>query len=206
MPDLREDLEHIENGIRKLKIQYELFFVGAEKIPPNKLREEVDRLVRKYSNMSFQRAADRFYFNNVLSRYNAYAELWNKQLKQREEGRLPSGRPALRSVGPAAGQEAGPGRVPAPPASRAPAGAATDPAVRVSLDSVEESALQNLYNHLGAARARVGQGDALPAYEHFREQVRSQLQALRQKGVQGQVEFRVSVQDSKVSLKARPIR
>jgi hypothetical protein len=206
MADTKEDLERIEGGIRKLKIQYELYFVGAERLPPNKLREEVDKLVKKYSNMSFQRASDRFYFNNVLSRYNAYAELWNKQLKMREEGRLPSGRPALRSVGPPADPEAGSGRAAARPASRAPAGSAPDPAVRISLDSVEETALRNLYNHLGAARARVGQGDGLPAYERFREQIRSQLQALKQKGVQGQVEFRVSVQDSKVSLKARPVR
>lgn len=208
MSDLKQDLERIEDGIRKLKIQYELYFVGAEKMPPTKLHEDLDKLVRKYAGMSFPRPQDRFYFSNVQSRYNAYSELWNKQLKMREEGRLPGGRPALRGVaggGSPAGRPGG--GVPAGAAARPPAGrGGADDSVRISVETLEESSLRRLYERFGAARAQAGQADALPAYERFRDQVRAQLETLRQKGVGGQVEFRVSVQDSKVSLKARPVR
>jgi hypothetical protein len=196
MSDLKQELERIEAGIRKLKVQYELYFAGGEKVPPTKMHEEIDKLVKKCANMSLQRSADRFYFNNVQSRYNSYSELWSKQLRNREEGRLPSGRP-MRAV---------PGEKPAGARSAAPRGAAApDDAVRVSLDSLEDGSLRRLHASFGAARSQSGQGDA-PAYERFREQIRSQLEALRQKGVSGQVEFRVSAQDGKVSLKARPVR
>lgn len=206
MPDLRQDLERIEDGIRKLKVQYELYFVGAEKLPPTRMHEEVDKLVKKYASMSLQRPADRFYFNNVQSRYNAYSELWNKQLRMKEEGRLPSGRPAVRSVpvdGGAAARSARPAaggaRSGGPPQS-------TEDAVRINLEFPEDISLLRLYERFAAARAHAGQGEAVPAFEPFRDQVRAQLEALRKKGVRGQVEFRISVQDSKVSLKARPVR
>jgi hypothetical protein len=78
--------------------------------------------------------------------------------------------------------------------------------VRVSVDRAEDPALRALYQQLGAARAQSGQKEGMPAFERFRDQIRSQLEALRQKGVGGQVEFKVSAQDGKVSLKARPVR
>jgi len=204
MPDLKQELERIEDGIRKLKVQYELYFAGGEKLPPTKKHEEIDKLVKKYAGMNFQRSADRFYFNNVQSRYNSYSELWNKQLRNREEGRLPSGRP-IRAVpgGSTAARPAAAGV--RSTAGRAAAAQAADDAVRVSLEALEDGSLRRLHASFGAARSQNGQGDA-PAYERFREQIRSQLEALRQKGVSGQVEFRVSAQDGKVSLKARPVR
>jgi len=203
MPDLRQDLERIEDGIRKLKIQYELYFVGAEKLPPTKLHEELDKQVKKFANMNFQRPADRFYFNNVHTRYNTYSELWNKQLRMREEGRLPSGRPAVRSV-PANGRAAGRDNAPAARVAGGVRQPSADGAVSISLDAMEDGSLRRLHERFGAARVQTGQGEA-PAYERFRDQVRAQLEALRQKGVSGKVEFRISVQNGKVSLKAKPV-
>jgi hypothetical protein len=203
MADLKVELERIEDGIRKLKVQYELYFVGAEKLPPTKMHEEIDKQVKKFANMNFQRSADRFYFNNVQNRYNAYTELWNKQLRMREEGRLPTGRASSRRDS----MPASAARTAAAQAQRAPSRpAGAEQGVRVSVDRAEDPALRALYQQLGAARAQSGQKEGMPAFERFRDQIRSQLEALRQKGVGGQVEFKVSAQDGKVSLKARPVR
>jgi hypothetical protein len=204
MPDIRDELQRVEDGIRKLKVQYELYLVGAEKVPPTKLHEEIDKLVKKFSIMNFQRSGDRFYFNNILNRYNAYSELWNKQLRNREEGRTPSGRPIRTGSGGAA-VRAGSGST-LRSAGAAGARMAADDAVRVRIDRLEETALRRLYDRFGAARTQAGQLDAMPAFERFRDQIKAQLEALRQKGVSGEVEFRVSAQDSKVSLKARTLK
>jgi hypothetical protein len=60
MSDPRKEFERIELGIRKLKVEYELYFNGAEKLPPVKLREELDRQVRRLSGMHFRNSGDRF--------------------------------------------------------------------------------------------------------------------------------------------------
>jgi hypothetical protein len=205
MADLKAEMERLEDAIRKLKVQYELYFVGAEKLPPTKMHEDVDRQIKKLANLNFQRSADRFYFNNVQNRYNAYTELWNKQLRMREEGRQATGRVSSRRDSmPAAAARAAASQA---SAQRSPAGPASGQSgVRVRVEGAEDPALRTLYEQLGAARARSGQKEAMPAFDRFREQIRAQLEALRQKGVGGQVEFRVSAQDGKVSLKARPVR
>ena len=76
----------------------------------------------------------------------------------------------------------------------------------LSPDHIEDVSLRSLYNSFAQARAQVGQAAKTPGYERFRDQIRSQLQTLKKQGKTGPVEFRVSIQDRKVSLKARPSR
>jgi len=209
MTDLRQKLEQIEHAIRKLKIAYELYFCGTEKIPPIKQREELDRLVRKYSGMNFPNTGDRFYFNTVQNRYHSYAELWNKQMRMREEGRLTVGRrvdtDGVARASQAAASLAG-AAVPAAAGKRRVSRPSQEGAVRLSPDRIEDASLRSLYNSFAQARAQVGQASKTPGYERFRDQIRSQLQTLKKQGNTGPVEFKVSIQDRKVSLKARPSR
>ena len=209
MPDLRQELERIEHAIRKLKIAYELYFCGTEKLPPIKQREELDRLVRKYSGMNFPNTGDRFYFNTVQNRYHSYAELWNKQMRMREEGRVTVGR-RVDTSGVARPLQSTPSlarTVTAPAAGkRRVSRPSREGAVRLSPDRLEDASLRSLYNSFTQARAQVGQAGKTPGYERFRDQIQSQLQALKKQGKTGPVEFKVSIQDRKVSLKARPSR
>jgi len=84
-----EDLTTIELRLRQLKIEYDRFFNGGLKLPPWMLRGQLDRMVRKYSNLSMRSFAHRFRFNTLVTRYHAYVELWGRKMRDQEEGDRP---------------------------------------------------------------------------------------------------------------------
>src|SRR4029077_17232686 len=66
---LPEDLELIEHEIKHLQIEWEKFFGGVERKPPNELRAKVEALFRRHANTEIRNATERFRFQNLTSRY-----------------------------------------------------------------------------------------------------------------------------------------
>ena len=61
-----EDLNQIERDIRTLKIEFEQYFGGGRKRPPNDTQWRVDNLVRKSNErMGELNFAQRFRLNNL---------------------------------------------------------------------------------------------------------------------------------------------
>src|SRR5262249_34914564 len=82
-----DDLDVLENGIRQLQIEWEKFFGGVEKKPPNDLKTRMEPLIRKSASSETRNNADRFRSQTLSSPYNTFNELWSKRLRAREEGR-----------------------------------------------------------------------------------------------------------------------
>jgi hypothetical protein len=81
-----EELNLLESQLRRLKIEYEVFFSNPQKRPPSDLEWKVLSLLRKFSdggNMSF---SQRFRYNEMAQRYAVYSDLWRKKSRIREEG------------------------------------------------------------------------------------------------------------------------
>ena len=81
-----EQLDLLEESLRKLKIQYDLFFLGVRKVPPTFERGKLDAIVHEMSRVRLRDIATRFRFNTLLGRYNQYRELWSRKAREREEG------------------------------------------------------------------------------------------------------------------------
>jgi hypothetical protein len=83
-----EDLNKLEDDIRRLKIEYEVYFSGGTKRPPHDMVFRVDKIIKRYSadasKLSF---GQRFRFNALLQKYAVHSELWRKKLREKEEGR-----------------------------------------------------------------------------------------------------------------------
>jgi hypothetical protein len=91
-----EELNKLEDGIRRLKIDYEVYFNGGAKRPPTDAQWRVERLLKKYSdNSSTLNYAQRFRYNGLAQRYGLFAERWRQRLQVREEGprQRPGGQP-----------------------------------------------------------------------------------------------------------------
>ncbi len=85
MPTLDQEIDEFEKKIRTLKIEYDIFFVGGKKTPPVNLRNSVEATIQRLleeKNFSF---AQKFRFNTLVARYNAYRELWRKRTVEKEE-------------------------------------------------------------------------------------------------------------------------
>lgn len=84
---IAEDLLILENRLKELVIRYEQYFMGIEKREPDKLAEEIDKLVRRYATTPINNTMYKHRYNNLVARLNSYRQYWNRILRQIEEGR-----------------------------------------------------------------------------------------------------------------------
>lgn len=220
---LEEDLKAIHYEIRRLKVQYDLYFAGMTARPPNDRRDSLARQLRKYQDLEMRNLADRFLYNNVINKFNIFVELWAKLMRNKEEGARVHPL-AARAAHRMAREETGGSQRPLPPstetgttAARAEAPAQTHGAtgVTAALDGTSRGAfrltpaqgydesLRGLYEGFVAARREAG--DARPvAFDTFAREVTRQAAAIKGKADCEAVEFRIYFRDNKVTIKARP--
>ena len=81
-----EELNILESQLRRLKIEYEIFFNNPQKKPPSDLEWKVLTLLRKFSDGGHMSFSQRFRYNEFAQRYAIYSDLWRKKSRIREEG------------------------------------------------------------------------------------------------------------------------
>jgi hypothetical protein len=81
-----EELGVLESQLRRLKIEYEIFFSNPQKKPPSDLEWKVLALLRKFSDGARMGFSQRFRYNAIAQRYAIYSDLWRKKSRIREEG------------------------------------------------------------------------------------------------------------------------
>src|SRR5258708_20218867 len=81
-----EELGGLESQLRRLKIEYEIFFSNPQKKPPSDLEWKVLAMLRKFSDGAHMSFPQRFRYNGIAQRYAIYSDLWRKKGRIREEG------------------------------------------------------------------------------------------------------------------------
>ena len=206
-----EELTVLDTQLRRLKIEYEIYFSNPTKRPPTDIEWKVLSLLRKFSDGNRMSFSQRFRYNEVAQRYAIYSDLWRKKNRIREEGyRRPQD--ALLSVQGVRVEEHlpehkiyGVGH-----AATASAAAAATPAtdekkpfsMQCSDARAERDQVQKLYQALTAAKKKSGEAvsgnvDSFIAFVQKKtEQIRKQY------GCEA-VEYTVETQNGQVKLKAK---
>jgi hypothetical protein len=187
--DFERDIERLEVELRKLEREYNMFFAGQLPRPPWEGRSRVESLIRKYDRVHIQGYAERFRFRTLQSRYATFADLWDRGLRAKEEGRPgPFFRPGQ--------AEKKPAELPKP----------GDRVVHVTTvaDPIKEiRKLEELYERLVEAGREAGE---VPfPFHKFVQLVRSQVSKLQRSGSQ-EVAFRVALRDGHVTFTARGLK
>ncbi|PYQ24620.1 MAG: hypothetical protein DMF79_01215 [Acidobacteria bacterium] len=196
---LPEDLDALERSIRQIQIEWDKFFGGIEKKPPNDMKTRLEALIRRHANAEIRNNTERFRYQTLTARYNTLNELWSKKLRLREEAKA-FGVHGLKA-------EALP--PPPPPAPAAPrhAGAHGGPLEQFRVQNPERDAqtVRDLYETF--LQARKSNGETAPVkYESFQKLIGQQAsRILSDKGGQA-VEFRLEKKEGKVSLKAKVVK
>ena len=192
-----EELDKLEEDIRRLKSRYDQFFNGITKLPPAFERHQIEAAIHEISKQKMRDNTRRFRFNTILSRFNQYREMWGRKMREREEGPLDfRKRQALME------SEAAPV---APAAVRAPVTSAPpDPYVRMAPGANGEE-IRKLYGEIERAHLDLG---TLPniSLEQVSAMIQKQSDLVRQKYNVKIVAFRVETVDGKVKLKAKPLQ
>jgi uncharacterized protein (UPF0248 family) len=191
LTELDRDLRLLESTLRRLETEYNMFFAGQLPKPPLETRKGVEALLRRYDRAYIQSAVDRFRLSTLQSRFSTFAELWDRALRAREEGRAG---PFYKPPRPEAPEDSGP----APTADRILRVTTVGDPVR------DEDKIEALYDSLVEARRVVGNDEAFP-YHRFVQIVKAQMTRLKAAGSQ-EVAFRVAVKDGKVAFTARGLK
>jgi hypothetical protein len=142
--------------------------------------------VKRLDRGHIPNTGDRFRFTTLQSRFAAFADLWDRGLRAREEGR----------PGPFA-QKRPAEKTPAKPEDRILYVAAfRDPLT-------EMDKLHDLYNTLREARQELGE-EPVP-FHKFADVVKSQVTKLKKQGAP-EVAFRVAVKNGKLNFTARGLK
>jgi hypothetical protein len=74
-------LARMEDDIRKLKIDFDIYFNGASKRPPLEARARLEAYIKRLADNRQLTYAQRYHFNMLVSRFTSYRELWRRTLK-----------------------------------------------------------------------------------------------------------------------------
>ncbi len=196
---LADDLEAIDKQIRQLQIEWDKFFSGIEKKPPNDLKTKVEAIIRRHANAEIRNNTERFRYQTIVAKYNTLNELWSKKLRAREEGK------AFGVHGLKADILPPPPPAPIGPPARAARGGGGSEEFRVQNPERDLDAVRALYDNFLAARQRAGES-APVKFESFQKLIGQQAsRILSDKGAQA-VDFRLETKDGKVSLKAKVVK
>jgi nucleoid-associated protein YgaU len=205
-----EELTVLETQLRRLKIEYEVYFSNPSKKPPTDIEWKVLALLRKFSDSGNLSFAQRYRYNEMAQRYAIYNDLWRKKARIREEGyRTPqeqilsvqgvrpevkrqTHRPVYGIAGTAAGAAVAAAESPAQPMT-----------VQFTDSDSQADKVEALYKALTEAKQQSGEAVSgnLKSFTAFVQKKTSQIR--KQYGCQI-VEYTVEMQDGQVRLKAKP--
>ena len=192
-----DELDKLEEDIRKLKNKYDQFFTGIIKVPPSFERHQVEAYIHELSKLKMRDNTRRFRLSTILSKYNQYREMWGRKMREREEGPLDFRRrqAAMAAPPPPPKPSSGRHRVTSAPA---------DPYVRMTPGANGEQ-IRKLYEEIQAEHLKLGK---LPnvTMDQLAAMVQKQTETIREKYHVHAVAFRVETVDGKVKLKAKPLQ
>ena len=81
-----EEITLLEQQLRRLKIEYEMYFNNPTKRPPTDVEWKVLAILRKFSDGGRMNFSQRFRYNALAQQYAVQSDLWRKKSRIREEG------------------------------------------------------------------------------------------------------------------------
>ena len=201
MATIDEELGALERDIRQLKIEYDQYFGGGRKRPPNEIEWRIDLVVRKYGERSGDmKIGQRFRFNNLTQTYAKYKDIFRKKLRQKEEGTVQRHFGAAAKAIEAERAKAAEAAL----AQTATAIAEAPAAFRIVCSHPDQEAekVDRLFQAFLQAKKFAGEKVDKLSHAGFAEFVRKKTKDLQKQNASADVEYVVETIDGQVKLKA----
>ena len=196
-----DDLTMLEDQLRRLKIEYDVYFGGGSKKPPVDTEWKVKNLLKKASDGTRMNYAQRYRYNTLQQRYALHNALWQQKLLIKVEGYRRPQDQVMGIQGMSIEQEQE-----AKKALSHHHHKATDDApfsIACSDVDADHSKVESLFTALTQAREKSGDKNS-PSLDSFKKFVRQKTAQLRKEYACDAVEYSVEMQGGQVKLKAKP--
>lgn len=185
-PTIDEQLTRLEEDLRKLKVEFDIFFNGASKRPPFDTKSRVETQIKRLFDERQMPYAQRYRYNTLVARYVALRELWRRNVQEREEGRDPLA------------------------AARAALGI-TDESVEKQQQASfvcsdarsEEATVRGLYEALVEAKRGCGEPTEDFSYSKFQKMIATKTDAIKDRLACERVRYSIYTEGGRVSFKAK---
>ena len=84
--EIQKELDELESRLERLRIKYDQYFIGIEKMIPFVQRKDVDRRFAQLHKEQFRNGGLRFRFQTLVQRFTTYQTYWGRIIRQIEEG------------------------------------------------------------------------------------------------------------------------
>src|SRR5438067_6729323 len=180
-PTIEDQLVRVEEDIRRLKVEFDIYFNGGAKRPPYDTKLRLESHLKRLGDDRAMSFAQRYHFNSLATRYASFRELWRRILQDREEGRGTAGsRAAVREPSQFVRSEF----------------SCTD--VRHDVRTVK-----GVYDALMEAKRSCGESSRDLTFSKFHRLVMERTNALKEQFGSDRVTFSVDVDNGHVSFKAK---
>jgi hypothetical protein len=85
--ELEAELEQLQRKMERLRVLYEQFFQGIERIPPHSLQKDVVRIIHRLTQARIRSTTLKFKLQGLVQRFNAHRAYWTRSVREMEEGR-----------------------------------------------------------------------------------------------------------------------
>ena len=188
-PVVDEQLTRLEEDVRRLKVEFDIFFNGGAKRPPYDTKGRVETLIKRLADDRTLSFAQRYRYNSIVARHTSFLQLWRRTLQGREEGRdAASAARAAQATAPEASETR--------PAAAPRTVVCADPHTDVK-------AVKHLFEALVEAKRQCGESADELSFPRFHHMIASKTDAIKEKLGCERVQFSVEVKDGRVNLKAK---
>jgi hypothetical protein len=182
-PTIEERLVRLEEDIRRLKIEYDVYFNGGSKREPYDTRMRVESHLKRLGDDRSLSFAQRYHYNSMATRYASFREMWRRTTQGREEGRdvAAAARASQRKA--------------VAPFARSEFSCAD---VRHDLQTVK-----GVYDALMEAKRSCGESTSDLSFSRFHRLIMDRTETMKEKIGSDRVVFSVEVDGGHVSFKAK---
>jgi hypothetical protein len=186
-----DKLDDLAEDMKKLRQEYDKYFMGLERLEPQKLRDAVKKTLRRLMSETNNNTAYKFRLQTLQASMVTHEAHWNRITRQIEEGTFKRDKLRAQAILRGDAPEPPPAPSPEPPAAGNAAAPEYSEAIRKLHDAYEQ------------ARRQAGETKPLPIAA-LAATVQKQVAAIKAQYNCKSVEFKVTLKDGKPVLKAIP--
>ena len=180
---VEEQLTRLDEDIRRLKIEFDIYFNGASRRPPYDTKMRVEAHIKRMADDRTLTFAQRYHFNTLATRYASFRDMWRRTMQGREEGRDPT--------------------MAAKASARTEAAAQFERRTFVCADAHHDiGTIKNLYDSLLDAKQTCGESAHDLSFSRFHRLIAEKTSTLKERLGSERVVFSVDVEDGHVTFKA----